>query len=182
VEFRGTGLSSESESESEKLYDWRFTAYQFVLAPSLLRPMTRIFSQLNTCGCSPYVTSSLTRGWICRLQLLLVLASAVILGSESRWAHDHNSLAQIRDSPNLESQVSVYIPQNSVPSYTTRHSVPISSPPTTSRATVEVLDSTYARLWTLFSRCFSLYNLGTGSIEDTAPAVPLFYRAYPLPR
>jgi hypothetical protein len=29
---------------------------------------------------SPYVTSSLMRGWVCRLQLLLVLASAVIPG------------------------------------------------------------------------------------------------------
>jgi hypothetical protein len=32
-----------------------------------------------------------------RLQLLLALASAVILGSESRGAHDHISLSQIRD-------------------------------------------------------------------------------------
>jgi hypothetical protein len=32
--------------------------------------------QLNTCGCSPYVTSSLMIGWLCRLQLLLVLSSA----------------------------------------------------------------------------------------------------------
>jgi hypothetical protein len=34
------------------------------------------FFQLNTCGHSPYVTSSLTRGWVCRLQLLLALANA----------------------------------------------------------------------------------------------------------
>jgi hypothetical protein len=32
---------------------------------------------------------SLTRVWVCRLQLLLALASAVILGSESRGAYDH---------------------------------------------------------------------------------------------
>jgi hypothetical protein len=32
---------------------------------------------------------SLTRGRVCRLQLLLVLASAVILRSESRGTHDH---------------------------------------------------------------------------------------------
>jgi hypothetical protein len=55
---------SESDSESELLYDWRFTANQFVLATSPLRLTTRIFIfQLNTCGYSPYVTSSLTRGW-----------------------------------------------------------------------------------------------------------------------
>jgi hypothetical protein len=32
---------------------------------------------------------SLTREWVCRLQLLLVLASAVILESESRGTRDH---------------------------------------------------------------------------------------------
>jgi hypothetical protein len=49
------------------------------------------------------------RGWICRLKLLLVLASAVILGSNSRWTHDRILLSQIRDSPNLEGHVPVFI-------------------------------------------------------------------------
>jgi hypothetical protein len=65
--------------------------------------------QLNTCGYSPYVTSSLTRGRVCCLQLLLVLASAFILGSQSRRTHDHILLSQIRDSPNLEGQVPLFI-------------------------------------------------------------------------
>jgi hypothetical protein len=52
-----TGSESESESESELFYDWRF-----FLAPSPLRPKTSIFFQLNTCGYSPYVTSSLSKG------------------------------------------------------------------------------------------------------------------------
>jgi hypothetical protein len=43
-------------SELELLYEWQFTANQFVLAPSPLRPTTSIFFQLNTCGYSPYVT------------------------------------------------------------------------------------------------------------------------------
>jgi hypothetical protein len=64
--------------------------------------------QLNTRGHSPHVTSSLTTGYFCRLQLLLVLASAVILGSESRETRDHILLSQIRDSPNLEGQVLVF--------------------------------------------------------------------------
>jgi hypothetical protein len=99
-----------SESESDLLYDWMFTANQFVLATSPLRPTTGIFIfQVNTCGCSPYVTSSLTRGWVCRLQLLLILASAFILRSESRRTHDHILLSQIRDSTNLEGQVPVFI-------------------------------------------------------------------------
>jgi hypothetical protein len=42
-------------------------------------------------------TFSLTRGRVCRLQLLLVLASAEILGSESHGTHDHSLLSQIQD-------------------------------------------------------------------------------------
>jgi hypothetical protein len=44
-----------------------------------------------------------------RLQLLLVLASAVILRSDSRGIRGHILLSQIRDSPNLEGQVPVFI-------------------------------------------------------------------------
>jgi hypothetical protein len=51
---------------------------------------------------------SLMRGLVCRLQLLLGLASAVILRSESRETHDHILLPQIRDFLNLESKVHVY--------------------------------------------------------------------------
>jgi hypothetical protein len=91
---------SESESESELLYDGRFTANQFVLATSPLRPTASNFIfQLNTCGYSPHVTSSLTREWVCRLKLLLALASAVILRSDSR-------LPQLRGPGPL-----IYIPQ-----------------------------------------------------------------------
>jgi hypothetical protein len=69
----------------------------------------------NACGYSPYVTSSLTRGLVRRLQLLLVLSSAFILRSGSRGIHDHILLSQIRDSCNLEDQVSIFIsPRNRV--------------------------------------------------------------------
>jgi hypothetical protein len=48
-------------------------------------------------------------------KLLLVLASAVILGSKSCETHDHILLAQVRHSPNLEGQVPVFIfPRNRV--------------------------------------------------------------------
>jgi hypothetical protein len=107
---------SESESESKLCYDWRFIANQFVLATSPLKPTTSNFIfQLNTYGYSPYVTSSLTRGWVVRLQLLLVPSSAVILGSESRGTHNHILLPKIRDFPNLEGQAPVFIsPRNRV--------------------------------------------------------------------
>jgi hypothetical protein len=56
---------------------------------------------------------SLTRGWVCCLQLLLAITSAVILGSESRGYHNHILLSQIRDAPNLEGKVPVFIsPRN----------------------------------------------------------------------
>jgi hypothetical protein len=51
-------------SKSKLLYDWRFTANQFVLASGPLRPTTRDFFQLKSCDNSPYVTSSLTRRWV----------------------------------------------------------------------------------------------------------------------
>jgi hypothetical protein len=106
------------DSQSQLLYDWQFTANQFVLATSHLRVKTSIFFffLLNTCGRSPYITSSLTRGCVCRLQLLLALASADILRSESSGTHDHILLSQIRDSPNLEGQVPVFVnPRHWVP-------------------------------------------------------------------
>jgi hypothetical protein len=62
--------------------------------------------QLRVCCCGAL---SLTRERVCRLQLLLVLASAVILESESRGTHDHILLSQIRDCPHLEIQVPIYI-------------------------------------------------------------------------
>jgi hypothetical protein len=101
---------NSQKSESELRYDWRFTANQFVLVTSPLWLATSNFIfQLNTYGYNPYETSSLARGWVCHLQLLLVLASAVILTSESRGTHDHLLLSQIRDSPNLEGQDPVFI-------------------------------------------------------------------------
>jgi hypothetical protein len=42
---------------------------------------------------------SLTRGRVCLLYMLLVLASVVFLGSESLWTRDHNLLSQIWDFP-----------------------------------------------------------------------------------
>jgi hypothetical protein len=71
-----------------------------------LKPTTSNFIfQLNSCGYTPYVTSSMTKGLVCCVQLLLVLASAVVLRSESCGTDDHILLSQIRDSPNLEGQV-----------------------------------------------------------------------------
>jgi hypothetical protein len=51
----------------------------------------------------------MTRGQVCRLQLLLlVLANAVILGSESCGTHHRFLLSQIRHPSNLEGQIPVF--------------------------------------------------------------------------
>jgi hypothetical protein len=63
---------------------------------------------------------------VCILQLLLALTSAVILRFESHRIEDHILLSHIRDFPNLEGQVPVFIslPGTGWPIYTARHWVP----------------------------------------------------------
>jgi hypothetical protein len=60
--------------------------------------MTRFLLLSDSCGFVD-VWRSLTRGQVCRVQLLLALTRAVILGSKSRGTHDHILLSQIRDFP-----------------------------------------------------------------------------------
>jgi hypothetical protein len=48
---------------------------------------------------------------VCHLQLLLVLASAVILGSESLGIYDHTLLSQIGDPQPGGPGPCIYIPQ-----------------------------------------------------------------------
>jgi hypothetical protein len=91
----------------------------------------------------------MTKVGVCRLQLLLALASAVILGSEFPRSHDHILLPEIREPPNLESQVPVHIPptpETGWPSYTSKHWIPFSITPTTRRATVEVFEPVSIRV------------------------------------
>jgi hypothetical protein len=108
-------LQLTAESESQLLYDWRFTTNQFVLQTNPLRLTTSNFIfQLNTCGYSSYLTSSLTRGWVCRLQLLLVLASAVILRSESCGTRAYFTVSDSRLSQPGELGPHIYIPRSRV--------------------------------------------------------------------
>jgi hypothetical protein len=103
-----------SKSKSKLCYDRRSVGQSVLVSSTHLGPTTRflLVRQLRVCWCG---APSLTRERVCRLQLLLVLASAVILGSESRRTRDHILLSQIRHSPNLEGQVPVFIsPRNRV--------------------------------------------------------------------
>jgi hypothetical protein len=57
------------------------------------------------------VTQTITSSF--EIYYILFLTSAVILRSEPRGTHDHILLSQIRDSPNLEGHVQVFIsPRN----------------------------------------------------------------------
>jgi hypothetical protein len=117
------------------------------------------FSKLNTCGHSLHVTSSRQRRWICHLQLLLGLASAFILRSESRRTDDHILLSQIGDSPKLElGSPYLYPPRTGWLSYTPALGS-ISVAFTARRTKVEViwtllhtLEGQSAMLWCINSR------------------------------
>jgi hypothetical protein len=134
----------ESESESELLYHWRFTADQFVLATSPLRPTTGMFIfQLNTCGYSPYVTSF----WREDGPVVCICC----------WSSPAQSFSdpRPRDSWPYFTASILSLPQPGVPvpcicspgwpGYTSRHWVHFSSPPTTRRSTVELFDPASTR-------------------------------------
>jgi hypothetical protein len=93
--------------------------------------------QLRVCW---YGALSLTRGRVLYLQLLLGLASAVILGSESRWTRDRNYCLRYETPPTWRA-MSLYLqpPGTGWSGYTPRHWVPFSSPPMARRATADVL-------------------------------------------
>jgi hypothetical protein len=145
-------------SESDLIYDWRFTANQFALAPTAWVPRpVFFFFQINTCGYSTCAASSLTRGWVCRLQLL-ALASTVIIRSELSGTLNQVLISQIRDSPKPGgSGPRIYFPQEHggpvIPPDTGM--VPFSSPPMTPRGTVEVFEPAATRSYSLTWRCQS---------------------------
>jgi hypothetical protein len=116
------------------------------------------------------------RGWVSHLQLLLALASAVILVSESCRTHDHILLSQIRDSPNLEGHVPyLYPPGTGWPSYIPRHWVPFSLSLMIHRATVEVFRPTFTRCW-VTGQLASIYTrFDTGAIENAVSVVLFCY-------
>jgi hypothetical protein len=102
-----------SQSQSQSYFTTRglpAISSSWCQAPWDPRP---VFFYPNTCCFGLYVTISLTRRWVCPLKLLLALARAVILRSESRGTDNQILLSQIRDSPDLEGQVLVFIsPRN----------------------------------------------------------------------
>jgi hypothetical protein len=107
---------------------------------------------------------------------VLALASAVFLGSESRRSHDHILRSQIRDFPNLEGQVPVFIsPGTGWPNYTPSHGFLFLSPPTTCRATVEVSEPVPTRAsnlnWTTSPRYIAPARTAQ---KKSLPLLPVF--------
>jgi hypothetical protein len=84
-----TNCQSQSYFVAGSLLPISLSCFQVPWVP---RPV--FYFEFNTCCHSPYVTSSLMRGWVCCLQLLLAPASAVILRSESLRTHYHILLSQ----------------------------------------------------------------------------------------
>jgi hypothetical protein len=127
----------QSQSESELLYNWRFTTYQFILATSPLRLTTRnFFFQLNTCSHSPYVTSSLMRGWVCWPSPAQSFSGPSPAGLTITFY-----CLRFKIPPTWRARSPyLYTPGTAWPSYNPTHWVPFSSPPTTRRAMVEVSD------------------------------------------
>jgi hypothetical protein len=71
--------NAEWTLESELLYNSRFTFSRFVLVPSPLKLTARMFFfQLNSCGNSPYITSSLMGRWVCLLWICLAFRQVYI--------------------------------------------------------------------------------------------------------
>jgi hypothetical protein len=109
--------------KSKLYYDrWSF-GQSLVVSDTHLGPMIRFLLLSDCCRFVDVGALSLAREWVCSLQCVLVLASAVILGSESRGTHNHSLLIYMRDSPNLWGQVPVFIipPRAGWPTYIPRH-------------------------------------------------------------
>jgi hypothetical protein len=110
-------LKSQSQSQSYLTTDGQSASLSWCQATIRVRDqflfLLEIFlRQLQGCY---FVAPSLTRGRVCNLFLLLVLASAVPLWSESHGTQDHILLSQFLRLPNLEGQAPVFIsPRNKV--------------------------------------------------------------------
>jgi hypothetical protein len=91
-------------------YDWLVLESSFMLRPTVSRPVClgikhasgaydQIFITVRQFRVCWFGAPSLRRGRVCRLQFLLALAIAVILGSESRGTRDHILLSHSWDFP-----------------------------------------------------------------------------------
>jgi hypothetical protein len=110
----------QSQSQNYITTDDQSASLSWYQAPS--GAQDKIFVNLiylRVCWCG---VLSPTRRRVCCLQLLLVLASAVILGLESHGTHDRILLSQTRDCPSVRTRsLYLYPPGTGWPSYSPRH-------------------------------------------------------------
>jgi hypothetical protein len=136
-----------------------------------LRTQNQYFFQLSNCGYSPDITSSLMRGWVCRLKLLWSSPAQSFSGLSLA------GLVTIFYCPRLETPPTwrtrspyLYPPGAGRPSYVSRHRVPFSSPLTTRRVTVEVFEPASARnIFSSFSDCLSSPYVMSARIAQKTP-------------
>jgi hypothetical protein len=135
---RTESCSYKSKSKPKSHYD-RQSVGQSVLVSGihLERAINFSFSSkcsLDSCGVCYFVAPSLTRGRVCNLLLLLVLAS-----SDPRDSRPHFIVPILETPPTWRVRSPyLYPPGTGWPSYTPRHWVSFPSPLTTCRATVKV--------------------------------------------
>jgi hypothetical protein len=100
-------------SEVKLIYDRRSVGQSVLVSGSHLEPMTRFLFSVWRLRVPWCVAPSLTSGWVCNLlvQLFLVLARAVTLGSKSRRTHDHILLSHLRLTQPGGPDPCIYIPQ-----------------------------------------------------------------------
>jgi hypothetical protein len=93
-----------------------------------------IFITIRQLRGSPREEPSLTRGWLCSLQLLLELASTLILRPESLGTHHCIFCLKFETTPTYRARfpyLRVYPPETGLSSYTPRHRVTKGSFPKT---------------------------------------------------
>jgi hypothetical protein len=122
---------------SALLYDWRFTANLLVLAPSPLRlTISDFFFHQNPCGHSPYVV----------YKCFLTSPSQSFSGLRPAELTTIFYCLSLETPPTCRARSSYLCPSvTGWPSYTSSHWVPLSSPPTTRRVTVEVFEPACTR-------------------------------------
>jgi hypothetical protein len=72
--------------------------------------------------------------------MMLVLSSQVILGFDCRGTHDHYLKSQFEAPQPGRTDLRIYIRQDVTVSFTAKHPVPFSSPPTTCKVMVQVVE------------------------------------------
>jgi hypothetical protein len=132
---------SELQSQSYVMTDGQSASLSCVKHPSGTQDQIFItVRRQRVCWCG---APSLTRGRVCRVQLLLALASAITLGSVSAGVMTIFYCLRFETPPTWRAKSPyLYLLGTGWPGYTPRHWVPFSWFPTTRRAMVEVWDPT----------------------------------------